>query len=119
MIMICPYIWRNYDHRMSLLIPGVPKDNAPVYLCFKCGGDTDTGFRCVKCGHSMQPHTIGTQPTDTQQPQGKTCSTCGRGFLSPQCGSCGHKFGWQFIRYDGGNMEEVIEALKAMKERDI
>jgi len=31
-----------------------------------------------------------------QQPQGKTCSTCGRGFLSPQCGSCGHKFKWQF-----------------------
>lgn len=40
--------------------------------------------------------TNGTQPTDTQQPQGKTCSTCGRGFLSPQCGSCGHKFNWQF-----------------------
>lgn len=31
--------------------------------CSKCGGDTDTGFRCVKCGHSMQPHTGGTQPT--------------------------------------------------------
>jgi len=35
--------------------------------CSKCGGDTDTGFTCVKCGHSMQPHTGGIQATDTQQ----------------------------------------------------
>ena len=35
--------------------------------CSKCGGDTDTSFRCVKCGHPMQPHTGGTQTTDTQQ----------------------------------------------------
>ena len=31
--------------------------------CSKCGGDTDTGFTCVRCGHSMQPLIGGTQPT--------------------------------------------------------
>jgi hypothetical protein len=34
--------------------------------------------------------------TTHQHPQDKTCETCGRGFLSPQCGSCGPNFDWQF-----------------------
>ena len=46
-------------------------------LCSKCGGATDTGFNCVKCGHSMQPQTGGTQSTDTQQAKGKICHEYG------------------------------------------
>lgn len=30
-------------------------------VCSKCGGDIDTGYRCVKCGHSMLPQTGGSQ----------------------------------------------------------
>lgn len=36
-------------------------------LCYNCGGELDTGFRCVKCGFFCMPQTGGTQLTDTQQ----------------------------------------------------
>ena len=66
--------------------------------CSKCGGDTDTGFRCVKCGHSMQPHTGGTQTTDTQQRKGEICPSCkselwNREVASGKCWNCGTLIG--------------------------
>jgi hypothetical protein len=58
--------------------------------CSLCGGDTDTGYRCVKCGHSMQP----------QGTMAAAGSASGNRQMAQLCRNCINLFGCADIHPD-------------------